>query len=82
MENLDRIKNGDFQNLRKNEASRWVGTDIVKTNSSTLDLGNLKLDPAMKEKLILNQTKINRLWEEKARMEKEAFPYIDELDIL
>jgi len=36
----------------------------------------------MKEKLILNQTKINRLKEEKSKMEKEAFPMIDELDIL
>jgi hypothetical protein len=26
---------------------------------STMDLGNLKLDPAMKEKFILNQAKIN-----------------------
>lgn len=82
MDNLDRIKNGDIQGLRSNEAWRWVGTDIVKTNSSTMDLGNLKLDPAMKEKLILNQTKINRLREERAWTEKEAFPFIDELDIL
>ena len=47
-----------------------------------MDFGKLQLDPAMKEKLILNQTWINWLKEERAKMEKEAFPMIDELDIL
>lgn len=59
MDNLDKIKNGDLSSLRFNEASRWVGTDILKTTAGSFDLGKLQLDPQMKEKLILNQTRIN-----------------------
>jgi hypothetical protein len=29
MEDLDKVKSGDLQGLRKNEASRWVANDII-----------------------------------------------------
>jgi len=36
----------------------------------------------MKEELVARQAKINKLKEDKAWLEREAFPMIDELDIL
>lgn len=45
MDNLERVKNGDFQGLRANEASRWVGTDIVKTtNVGGFDISKINID--------------------------------------
>jgi hypothetical protein len=29
MEDLDKVKSGDIQSLRRNEASRWVANDII-----------------------------------------------------
>jgi len=29
MEDLDKVKQGDMQGLRRNEASRWVANDIL-----------------------------------------------------
>ena len=81
MSNLEKIKNGDLGSLRVNEASRWVGTDILKGKEST-DLSGLEVDPSMKEQLVVGQTRINRLKEERKKMEREAFPMIDELDVL
>ena len=82
MDNLEKVKMGDISALRANEASRWVGTDIVKHSGSSFDIAKLNLDPSMKEELVARQAKINKLKEDKAWLEKEAFPIIDELDIL
>jgi len=30
MDSLDKIQNGDYHALRKNEASRWVANDILR----------------------------------------------------
>ncbi len=54
MEDLEKVKNGDLSALRQNEASRWVANDIIKrggVNNST-DFGRVKLDPAVKDKLV------------------------------
>lgn len=80
MDNLDNVKNGDLNAIRKNEASRWVANDII--SKSNLDFKNIQLSDSMKNKLVSNQARINKLKEEKAKIEKEAFPAIDELDIL
>ena len=82
MDNLDKVKNGDIGSLRINEASRWVGTDLIKKTNSTTDLSKLQIDPDLRNDLINNQAKINRLKEEKMKMQREHFPMIDELDIL
>ena len=29
MEDLDKVRAGDFDSLRRNEASRWVANDII-----------------------------------------------------
>ena len=66
--------------LENNEASRWVANELI-TNSD-LDFKKLNLSDSMKQNLVAGQAKINKLKEEKNRIEKEAFPIIDELDIL
>ncbi len=38
MENLEKVQNGDLVSLRANEASRWVGNDILKHSGSAYDL--------------------------------------------
>lgn len=30
MDDLEKVKGGDLQSLRKNEASRWVANDIIR----------------------------------------------------
>ena len=81
MQDLDSVKRGDLQALRKNEASRWAANDIV-TAKGNGDLSKLKMNGSMRNKIIDGQAKINKLKEERSKIEKEAFPYIDELDIL
>jgi hypothetical protein len=55
MEDLDKVKSGDIDSLRKNEASRWVANDIISKGgplSSNIDLARVKLDPSVKNKLV------------------------------
>lgn len=55
MEDLDRVKQGDINSLRKNEASRWVANDIIQRGgapTSGIDITRVKLDPAVKDKLV------------------------------
>jgi hypothetical protein len=53
MEDLEKVKNGDIQALRKNEASRWVANDILQRGpKGTLDLDKVRLDPVLKDKLV------------------------------
>ena len=81
MDDLENCKNGDISKLRKNEASRWAANDIL-SKGNNLDFRNLKLSESMKNKLVSGQARINKLKEEREKMQKEAFPVIDELDIL
>lgn len=46
MNDLDAIKNGDINAIRKNEASRWVANDIISKQSN--DFSKLKMSTAMK----------------------------------
>lgn len=56
MEDLDKVKAGDLQTLRKNEASRWAANDIISKRGPPLvegiDITRVKLDPAVKDKLV------------------------------
>lgn len=48
MGDLDKVKNGDIDSLRRNEASRWVANDIIKKGgniSSSIDFARVKLEP-------------------------------------
>ena len=80
MDDLEKVKSGDPTALRRNEASRWAANDIL--TKGNLDFKNLQLSDSMKQKLVSTQARINKLKEEKSKIEKEAFPVIDELDIL
>ena len=80
MDDLEKAKSGDPSILRKNEASRWAANDILSKGKS--DFKNLQISQTMKDKLVSGQAKINKLKEEQKKIEKEAFPVIDELDIL
>jgi hypothetical protein len=55
MDDLDRVRGGDLDGLRRNEASRWVANDIIKKGgapSSGIEFNRIKLDPAVKNKLV------------------------------
>ena len=85
MEDLDKVKQGDFTSLRKNEASRWVANDIIQRGggpSSGFDITRVKLDPAVKDKLLTDQVRINHLKQEREKMLREALPELDELDAI
>ena len=62
MEDLDKVKQGDMQGLRKNEASRWAANDIIQKHgipNQKYDITKVKLDPTVKDKLLDGQVKIN-----------------------
>ena len=53
MEDLEKVKLGDFTALRKNEASRWAANDIIQRGgvpSTGVDITRVKLDPSVKDK--------------------------------
>jgi hypothetical protein len=83
MQDLDNVKRGDFEGLRRNEASRWVANDIISKGgpiSQSVDLTRVKLDPSVKNKLVSDMAKINHLKEEQDKMMREALPEMDEID--
>lgn len=85
MEDLDRVKAGDLSGLRRNEASRWVANDIIQRGgapSSGIDITRVKLDPALKDKLVTDQVRINHLKEQREKMLRDALPQMDELDAM
>ena len=86
MEDLDNVKRGDISSLRKNEASRWVANDIIQKRGPPLiegiDITRVKLDPAVKDKLVTDQVRINNLKDQREKMLREALPEMDELDNL
>lgn len=62
MDDLDKVKVGDMSGLRRNEASRWAANDIIQRGgipSSGIDITRVKLDPAVKDKLVTDQVRIN-----------------------
>lgn len=81
MNDLDAVKKGDLTSIRRNEASRWVANDIINKGSN-LDFSKVNPSSSMKTRIINGEAKIRKLKEEKIKIEKEAFPFIDELDIL
>lgn len=85
MEDLDKVKGGDIQALRKNEASRWAANDIIQKHgisNGNIDITRVKLDPSVKDKLLEGQVKINRLKEQREKLLREALPELDELENL
>jgi len=55
MGDLDNVKQGNFESLRKNEASRWVANDIISKGgalNSHIDISRVKLEPHIKDKLV------------------------------
>lgn len=55
MGDLDKVKDGKLDDLRKNEASRWAANDIIARGgpiSGNLDIQKVKLDPRVKDKLV------------------------------
>ena len=62
MEDLDKVKNGQVPSRRINEAARIVGDQYVH-NDYRNDRVN-QLEPALKDKLINDQVKINYLREQ------------------
>ena len=64
MDDLQKVKSGDMQTLRKNEASRWAANDIIQRNPvGGIDLDRVKLDPAIKDKFLHDQLRIKQLKE-------------------
>ena len=85
MDDLDRVKSGDLQSLRRNEASRWVANDILKRGNSNLgqvDYSNIKLDPALKDKLVTDEMRIRQLREQREKTLREMVPENDLFDPL
>ena len=62
MNDLDNVKDGKYDDMKKNDASRWAANDIISRGgpiSGNIDLQKVKLDPRIKDKLIADQARIN-----------------------
>ena len=85
MDDLEKVRQGDISALRRNEASRWVANDIIQkggTTSGGVDITKVKLDPAVKDKLVSDQVRINQLKQQHEKMMREALPELEELDMI
>lgn len=61
MDDLEKVKAGDMQGLRRNEASRWAANDIISRSPNTIaavNINQVKLDPAIKDKLVSDSLRI------------------------
>ena len=83
MEDLDKVKSGNLQGIRRNDAARMVGGESLKSLPDLRgDDRYARLEPSLKDKLINDQVKINFLREAQRRTLGDMMPEIDELDIL
>lgn len=76
MEDLERVKNGDISGLRKNEASRWVANEVLQK----IDMSRVRLDPAIKDKLISDEVRIKSLREQRDKTLRDVIPESDLFD--
>ena len=85
MEDLDKVRAGDFDALKRNEASRWAANDLIKKGgapSSGIDFSRIRLDPSVKDKLVSDQVRINQLKEQREKALRDALPELDELEAM
>ena len=76
MEDLERVKNGDISGLRKNEASRWDANEVLQK----IDMSRVRLDPAIKDKLISDEVRIKSLREQRDKTLRDVIPESDLFD--
>ena len=79
MQNLDNITRGHQYGVRPLSGLSNAGADIMKNN---LDLDRADLDPAIKDKIIADQVKINHLREEQQKTNKLMIDDFDQIDLL
>ena len=79
MQDLDSITRGHQYGARPLSGLSDAGADIMKSN---LDLDRADLDPAIKDKIIADQVKINHLREEQQKTNKLMIDDLDQIDIL
>jgi len=84
LDDLDKVRNGDMTALRKNEASRWVASDILarQPTAMAVDINKVKLDPLIKDKLLSDEVRIKALRDQREKTLREFVPEAEELDPL
>jgi hypothetical protein len=87
MEDLGKVKSGDLDGIRRNDAARAVGDSIRKSQSRgfedyKVDDRYQHIEPSLKDKLINDTVRVNYLREQQRKTMGEMMPEIDELDIL
>jgi hypothetical protein len=70
MESLDKLRNGDLSQIRKNDAGIWVANDILKQGSQYKSYGDIpghgkgayaKIPPDMRDQLESDEMKIQKM---------------------
>ena len=86
MDDLDKVKSGNLQGIRRNDAARFVGDQQVKFKGAGMEdyktLDYQSIEPSLKDKLINDQVKVNYLREQQRKTFDEMMPEIDDLDVL
>ena len=79
MKDLDMVQRGNLEGLSKN---RWIGNEYMVhgREHSNYDQ-NKHLDPALKDKLIEDQSRLNILRKEHERTKRQMLPAATEIDI-
>lgn len=82
MGDLQGLKDGYFNGIRRNDVARNLGESMSRGDSSVFDDKYGVIEPALKDKLINDQVRVNYMREQRDKIMNEMMPEIDELDIL
>ena len=84
MNDLDAVNSDDPVRWQQNVQRKWLANDVIKKGGfmGGTDLTRVKLDPAVKDKLLTDEARLRKLQDDYDRMQRTALPEIEELDTM
>lgn len=81
---LDAVNSDDPVRWQQNVQRKWLANDVIKKGGfmGGTDLTRVKLDPAVKDKLLTDEARLRKLQDDYERMQRTALPEIEELDTM
>lgn len=69
---------------RADVANKWLANDVINKGGfvGNTDLTRVKLDPAVKDKLVTDEARLRKLKEDQERLMRQALPEIEELETM
>lgn len=82
MEDLDKIKTGQPLPRRNDAARLAAGSQLGFNNGPLGSFNNQYIEPSLKDKLVNDQAKINKLRNQQKQTMNEVYPDMDDIDVL